>query len=260
MRSILVQVGRDPGMNARIETALALARTNDGHVTLLIDTPIDSYVTIDPYGGTYVAREALQEALADDDELALAVTDRLQRDDVSFDVVQFEQRPLDALAIAARLADVVIVSRSCGFAGDLALAGRCPVLALPDKVALDFPVRSACIAWDGGNEAALALRSVAPMLVGSGAVHLLTVGVQEGGFPSTNALRYLSRHGIKAELHELERGGSTEEALAGAALGLGAQLLALGAYSHSRVREMLFGGVTRYFLDEPQSPALLLAH
>ncbi len=264
MRSILVKAGRDPGMRARLDTALDLARANDGHVTLLIDTPLDSYVTIDPFGGTYVAREALDAALADDDALAEAVTLQLTREDVPFDVLQFEQRPLDAMAAAAQLADVAIVSRSCGYAGDLALAVRCPVLALPDKTALRIPVRNACIAWDGGNEAAVALRSVAPMLAGSGQVHLLTVssgkGVSESGFPSTEALRYLSRHGIKAELHELERGNSIEETLLTAALRLEAELIALGAFSHSRMRELLFGGVTRYFLDEQKSPPLLLAH
>lgn len=266
MRSILVKAGRDPGMQARLNTALDLARANDGHVTLLIDTPLDSYVTVDPYGGTYVAREALDAALADDDALAEAVTLQLQHGDVPFDVIQFEQRPLDAMAAAAQLADVAIVSRSCGFAGDLALAVRCPVLALPDDVALRVPVRKACIAWDGGDEAAVALRAVAPMLAGSGQVHVLTVSSGKGasasdaGFPSTEALRYLSRHGIKAELHELERDNSIEETLLTAAMRLEAELIALGAFSHSRMRELLFGGVTRYFLDELKSPPLLLAH
>lgn len=63
MRSILVQAGRDPGMTARLDTAMNLARAFEGHVTLLLDTPIDRYVTVDPYGGTYVAREALESAL-----------------------------------------------------------------------------------------------------------------------------------------------------------------------------------------------------
>jgi nucleotide-binding universal stress UspA family protein len=260
MRSILVKADRDPGMQARLNTALDLARANDGHVTLLIDTPLDSYVTVDPFGGTYVAREALDTALADDDALAEAVTAQLQREDVPFDVIQFEQRPLDAMAAAAQLADVAIVSRSCGYAGDLALAVRCPVLALPDKAPLQVPVRNACIAWDGGDEAAVALRSVAPMLAGSGQVHVLTVAARESGFPSTEALRYLSRHGIKAELHQLERGNSIEETLMTTAMQLEAELIVLGAFSHSRVRELLFGGVTRFFLDEKKSPPLLLAH
>lgn len=261
MRSILVQAGRDPGMTARLDTAMAIARANEGHITLLIDTPVDRFVTVDPYGGTFVAREALDAALADDEELAAAFAGRLERDDVPFDVAQFELLPIDAMANAARFADLAVVSRSCGYAGDLALAARCPVLALPDKAPMAFPPASACIAWDGGEEAAYALRCAAPLLSGCKDVHVLTVLTDKPeGFPATDALRYLSRHGISAELHELDRTNSTEETLAAAARRLNTGLLVMGAYSHSRVREFLFGGVTRYFLEEEGSPPLLLAH
>ncbi|MFM2301647.1 MAG: hypothetical protein RLZZ84_1383 [Pseudomonadota bacterium] len=261
MRSILVQTGRDPGMTARLDTAMAIARAHNGHVTLLIDTPIDRFVTTDPYGGTYVAREALEAALQDDDALAKAFAGRLQNDDVPFDVAQFETQPLDAMASAARLADLCVVSSDCGYAGDLALATRSPVLVLGTRAECTMPLRAACIAWDGSDEAAHALRGAVPLLAGCGAVHVLTVLTEQAeGFPPTDALRYLSRHGISAELHELQRGPSVEETLAREVARLGTEILVLGAYSHSRVREFLFGGVTRYFLENPAAPALLLAH
>ncbi|MEQ1542979.1 MAG: universal stress protein [Novosphingobium sp.] len=261
MRSILVQAGRDSGMAARLDTAMGIARALAGHITLVIDTPVDRFVTVDPYGGTFVAREALEAALAEDDALAKTVAQRLQNDDVPFDVAQFEAQPVEAMASAARLADLAVVSRSCGYAGDLAVSARCPVLALPDRAELALPLAVACIAWDGGDEAAQALRGAIPLLQGCEAVHLLTVLTDKpAGFPPTDALRYLSRHGIKAELTELERGLSIEETLAEAVTRLGAQLLVMGAFGHSRVREFLFGGVTRYFLDEPGFPPLLLAH
>ncbi len=261
MRSILVQAGRDAGMAARLDTAMDIARATSGHVTLLIDTPIDRFVTTDPYGGTYVAREALEAALADDDALAEAFAGRLANDDVPFDVVHYEYQPVDAMAGAARLADVAIVSRNCGYAGDLAIAARCPVLVLPEGEPLKLPLASACIAWDGGDEAAHALRGAVPLLRECGSLHVLTVSTEKAeGFPPTDALRYLSRHGLKAELHELERGDSVEETLAAAVTRLGAGLLVMGAYGHSRVRELLFGGVTRYFLEDATGVPLLLAH
>ena len=100
-----------------------------------------------------------------------------------------------------------------------------------------------------------------PLLRDCEAVHLLTVLVEQPkGFPPTDALRYLSRHGIKAELHELQRGNSVEETLAEEMRRLGGQLLVMGAYGHSRMREFLFGGVTRYFLEDKDGPALLMAH
>lgn len=261
MRSILVQAGRDPGMSARLDTAMDIARRNEGHITLVIDTPVDRFVTVDPYGGAYVAREALDAALADDEALAEAFAGRLATDDVPFDIAQFETQPVDAMASAARLADVAVVSRDCGYAGDLAVATRCPVLVLATAAPLRLPLVSACIAWDGGDQAAAALRGSINLLEGCPNIHVLIVTSEESaGFPATDALRYLSRHGLKAELHELAKDGSVEQTLAAAAAQLGAQLLVMGAYGHSRVREFLFGGVTRYFLDEQAAPPLLLAH
>ncbi|MDE2437690.1 MAG: universal stress protein [Sphingomonadales bacterium] len=261
MRSILVQAGRDAGMASRLDTAMGIARIHGGHLTVLIDTPVDRFVTVDPYGGTYVAREAFETALAEDDALAAAFAGRLSKDDVPFDVALYETQPIEAMANAARLADLAIVSRDCGFAGDLPLEARCPVLVLPGRAALEFPLASACVAWDGGLEAAYALRSAVPLLKGCAAVRVITVLTEKStDFPATEALRYLSRHGISAELVEVNKGATVEETLAATVQSCKAQLLVMGAYGHSRVREFLFGGVSRYFLQEATSPPLLLAH
>ena len=92
-------------------------------------------------------------------------------------------------------------------------------------------------------------------------VSVLTVAEQtSAAFPATAALRYLARHGIEAELVELTRLDSVEETLAIEVARQGAQLLVMGAYSHSRMRELLFGGVTRYLLEQDDGPALLMAH
>jgi len=261
MRSILVQAGRDKGMAARLDTAMDLARAHEGHLTLAIDTPIDRYVTVDPYGGTYVAREALDAAIQEDDALAEAFAGRLASDDVPFDIAQYETSPVEAMGCAARLADLVVVSSDCGYAGDLAVETSTPVLVLRPAQRLAWPIKTACIAWDGSDHAAAALRGAVPLLRDCGEVHVLTVLTGKAkGFPPTDALRYLSRHGIKAELHELPKGNSTEETLCAEMRRLGAGLVAMGAYGHSRVREYLFGGVTRYFLEDEDDLALLLAH
>ncbi|WP_296679153.1 universal stress protein [Novosphingobium sp.] len=261
MRSILVQTGRDAGMSSRLDTAMGIARAHGGHVTLLIDTPVSRYVTADPYGGTFVAREALDAALAADDELAAAFAGRLQNDDVPFDVAQYETEPLAALNDAARLADLVVVARDCGYCGDLALATQVPVLILPEGARLDLPLRSAAIAWNGATEAANALRGAVPLLQGCEAVSVITVtSGNDDDFPPTEALRYLARHGIEAELLEIAMGSSVEETLAAAVHAKGAQLLVMGAYGRSRLGEFLFGGVTRYFLKDARALPLLIAH
>lgn len=260
MRSILVNADRKPGSGARVDTALAMARRFDGHVTVLVDTPVSRYIAMDPMGGSYVVSEALEQARGEDDAAAAEIEARLARDDVPFDLLRSEDDPISALANAARLADLVIVSRSDGQAGELALISRTPVLALPEGKVLDVPVRRACIAWDGGEQAAAALRAAVPLLASCQLVKVVAVIEKPGGFPATDALRYLSRHGIHAEYEEHERRGSTEETIARAVAECHAELLVMGAFGKSRMREFLFGGVTAYFLEDAAAPALLLAH
>lgn len=259
MRSILVNADRRPGMDNRLETALSLARARNGHVSVMIDTPVARYISMDPMGGSYVASDALKQAMAEDDANAARIEERLRNQDVPFDLIRSEAEPVEALAKAARLADVIVLSKSGGYAGELALLARTPILVLPDDKALAAPVGKACIAWDGGDEAAHALRHAIPLLADC-EVEVITVAEKPGGFPPTDALRYLSRHGINADMQELPRRGSTEETLAVAVARSGADMLVMGAYGHSRMREYLFGGVTRYFLEETDGPALLLAH
>lgn len=260
MRSILVNTDRRPGMDARLETALSLARQNDGYLTMLVDTPVARYVSMDPLGGSYMATDAFKQAMGDDDANAARIEQHLMREDVPFDMIRSEAEPLDALAGAARLADVVVLSRSGGLAGELALISSTPVLAIADDKPLTFPLETACVAWDGGDEAASALRHAASLLAKCGSVKVVTITEKAGGFPPTAALRYLSRHGVKAELEELPRHGSTEETLDAAVHHTGASLLVMGAYGKSRMREYLFGGVTRHFLEAKDGPALFLAH
>lgn len=257
MRSILVNADSQPGSHARLETALAIARRENGHVTVLVDTPVSRYIAMDPMGGSYVLSEALERARATDDQVADAAEAHLATTGIPFEVVRCEDDPVTAFAYAARLADLIVVSRSGGLAGDLALRARAPVLALADTP-LAIPVGSACIGWDGGEQSAAALRAAAPLLAQCSSVRLICVVDKNGGFPAADALRYLSRHGIDAVLEEHERGDSTQDTLANAVSGT--DLLVMGAYGKSRVREYLFGGVTEFFLNEETAPALLLAH
>ncbi|QDK34577.1 MULTISPECIES: universal stress protein [Sphingomonadaceae] len=260
MRSILVNADRKPASDARLDTALELARHLDGHVTVLVDTPVSRYIAMDPMGGSYVISEALDRARSDDDAAADAVETRLARGDVPFEVVRSEDDPVPALAAAARLADLVVLTRSGGMVGPVALSARAPVLALPDDGRLSLPIRRAVIAWDGGEQSAAALKAAIPLLGSCELVKVVSVIEKVGGFPATDALRYLSRNGIHAEFEELERRGSTEETLAVAVGQAQADLLVMGAYGKSRMREFLFGGVTAYFLSDKGAPALLFAH
>lgn len=260
MRSILVHAESGSAGQARVETALSLARMTSGHVTLLIDTPVMRYTTMDAMGGAVVASEALQAAVAEDDKLARDAGMHLRGEDVPFTVMRAEIEPLDALARAGWLADVVITARRDPVTGDLPLSMRCPVLAVNDGEILTFPLARACLAWDGSAEAAAALRGAMPLLAGCAEVTIITIEDVPTDWPAIDAAEYLSRHGIEAEVQSLARIGSIEETLARELQLRQCQLLVMGAFGHSRMREYLFGGVTRSFLENESAPALLLAH
>lgn len=260
MRSILVHADASPAGTARVETALSLARSTRGHVTMLVDTPISRFIAVDAMGGGTVAAEALKEELARDDSYAAALDTRIAREDVPCNVVRTEGEPIDSFRDAARLVDVVVIARRDALAGDLPLSIRAPVLAVNDDAPLGFPLTRAAVAWDGSSEAAYALRCAVPLLAECAEVTVLTVADAADDFPATEACAYLSRHGIKAEQRVLKRIGAIEETLARELVLLEAELLIMGAFKHSRLREFLFGGVTRYFLEDPSGPALLLAH
>lgn len=267
MRSILVHADSDDASEGRLQVALDLARRFEGHVTLMIATPLQQFVSFDPFGGTYFAAEALARAQADDLALESKLSERLANEDVPWDIAMADGDIIGALAGAASLADIAVVSLpgkreslSPLLAGDLALATPVPVLALPKDVKTLDADAPAMIAWNGSSQAAAALRAAAPLLGGGRKVALVVVGEDDGTFTGTDALRYLSRHDIHAELLVVERGVDTvEERLEEEAAALGAGLIVMGAFGRSRLRETLFGGTTQYLLTNGRYP-LLLAH
>ena len=271
MRSILVHADNDAASEGRYQVAFDLARHFEGHVTLMIATPLQQFVSFDPFGGTYFAAEALAKAQADDLALESRLADRLAKEDVPWTIEMADGDIIGGLAGAAVLADLTIVSLPHKqhdlrqgppmLAGDLALATPVPVLALPGAAkTMDFDA-PALIAWNGSTQAAQALRAALPLPGGGRRVVLVAVGAEEeGAFSGTDALRYLSRHGIGAGLDVMDRGTAPiAERLEQEARSLDAGLIVLGAFGHGRLRETLFGGTTRDMLKNSQFP-LLLAH
>jgi len=269
MRNLLIHADASPAMAARTETALAIGRRLGAHLSFLICSPFQQFIASDPFGGMYLAREQLAKAQLADAELETRLAAQLAREDVPWDVAIADGDALAALSLAATLADLAIVSlgprdrrglAQPTLAGDLAMTVPAPVLALPAEgqpLDLDAPVM---ILWNGSPQAAHALRAAGPLMAGAGSVTMVQVGPDEGRVPAEAALCYLSRHGIHAELRRHDRGALTpEEILERTAKEMAPGLIVMGAYGRPRLRETLFGGVTRYLLEAAPAP-LLLAH
>jgi nucleotide-binding universal stress UspA family protein len=130
-----------------------------------------------------------------------------------------------------------------------------PVLMVPSTDVHEFGHRVA-IAWRDEKRAVRAVIPALRWLSGAEQVHVL-IGVRDGA-REVGVPRVLLEHGITPELHALKIGSEPfGRPLLDAAHRLSADLLVMGAYAHSPLREVILGGVTRYMLDHADLPVLM---
>ena len=272
MKSILLHIDDDPCMEARLQVAMDIARACDGHITCLQSVSFEIFAPGDFYGA------AMAAAIPQIREAAEALRAKIEADLANEDVAwewrflygMAEQRLLEQ----APLHDVIVIGPHdigeheargpSAMAGALAIRAPVPVLVVPgDCKRLDLRAPM-MVAWNGSAESAVALRAATGLLALSDNVTLASVTEKDArervGFPVTEAARYLSRHGIEAEVVEIPHGSaSVADTLMLAARMRECGLLVMGAYGHSRLAELLMGGVTRKLLSDPEIP-VLIAH
>lgn len=172
----------------------------------------------------------------------------------------------DEVLKRGRLSDLIVMARPPeGGEGELTPAfdaalfdsGR-PVLLVPAGPVADFGATIA-VAWTRTREAARAAAAALPLLAKAGRVIVLTGREGAGGAEPSDLAGYLAAHGIKARTWAFApETGSIGKALLGEAKEAGADLMVMGAYGHSRLREMVLGGATRDVLDRAAIPVLLV--
>ena len=263
MRAILCPADSTEGFDKRLDTALALARALGAHISVPIASPVIEVAAWEPFGGVALATETVREMRAEDEALAKTLDAQLARDDVPYDVSVVDGDRFGSLCTAARCADLIVLSRDDAMLEDLVLGERCPVLALPPSGAADLVAPRVMIAWDGSRAAANAMKAALPLLTRATAVEVVTIS-GKGSASGDNcgadtALRYLSRHAVHAELHVVPAQGSVAQSLLDTAGRLDSDVLVMGLYGHSRLRELLVGGVTREMIGKA-GLALLLSH
>ncbi|MFT8896081.1 MAG: universal stress protein [Acetobacter sp.] len=128
-------------------------------------------------------------------------------------------------------------------------SGRPAVIA--PRIPMPHFVKRVCIAWNGTAEAASALRGVLAWASTSERVRVLHCeDYQRRGPDAREVVDYLSMHGIAADRQEFQAiDRDIGKGLLGACQDFGADMLAMGAYSHSRLRQLILGGVTRHVLE-----------
>jgi nucleotide-binding universal stress UspA family protein len=177
-------------------------------------------------------------------------------------------RDEDILPAQARLADLTILPHPDRSQDETASdtlhavlfdSGR-PVLIAPRAPAEVIGTRC-CVAWNGTMESSSALAAMLPWLRRASAVRVLHAGAyQRRGPQAADVLPYLKLHGIEADVLEFSPVDRDVGAgLLAAAAAFGADLLGMGAYSHSRLRQLILGGVTRHVLQN-SSVSILMTH
>lgn len=270
MKTILLHVFDDCGFESRLQVALDITRGHKGHLTCVQPTTQFAPMSFGPLGGDFVTGINFEDMDAAERTHRERIEKRLKDEDVSWDWQTGLGDPATLLTEKSRLADLAILSQSYGkrnagdeplpIAGDVAVHAHCAILVVPTENTSFDCQAPMVVAWNGSAEAAKAVRLALPMLKSASDVHLVTVGDDAGYFPHTLASTYLARHGVPTVLHELKgKGNEASDIIAKFAVEQNAAALVMGAYGHSRLRETLFGGVTKNLLNDTRIP-LLMGH
>lgn len=199
---------------------------------------------------------------------------RIETAGISFEWRSFESFSGDSALSgveSARCADIVIVAQAAPDARDsiaadidslIYEAGR-PVLVVPHSAPLISTFRRILVAWNGSREAARAAFDALPFILEADATEILVIDPIETAAQSADAAgaeiaSAFARHGAKVSVSvEASRGHTVDAVIHNKMVETGADLLVMGAYSHSWIREFLFGGVTRNVLQAGDTAILL---
>ena len=287
IRKILLPLIGTAAGEAALVAAFMVARAWDAHLTAL-HVLVDSR-DVAPLSGEGLSGAMIQEMMSatetESQERSAAVRALFDRFVAEHGVTVADPRPGagvaanftvvtgredDLVAQLARLADLTVVPHpdaGLGTGGQLSSSdalhavlfdsGR-PVLIAPPLPPATIGTR-VCLAWNGTAESAAGVLAALPWLARAEAVRVLSADeYQRRGPPASELADYLAHHGVRVEVAQfrpLER--EVGRGLLAAAREFGADLLAMGAYSHSRLRQLILGGVTRHVLEHATLPVLM---
>jgi nucleotide-binding universal stress UspA family protein len=276
MKSILVPVEDHDSITAVLEAAVLLAREFDSYIEgFAVHPSIGASVTIEPLSGISISAEYKD----DSSKVAQARFEAFMRERgvprsepglavCSYGWPNPDGADDDFIGNYGRVFDLIILGRPGGEATNprmapleaaLFEAGR-PVLVIPSTAPKDFG-HNILLSWNGSVEQARTNTFALPILRRADRVIVLTVeGGTIPGSTGEQAVVQLVRNGIKASALTVKpEGRAIGEVILRQAASLGCDLLVKGAYTQSRLRQLIFGGATRHILDNATLP-VFVAH
>lgn len=246
------------------------ASAYQAHTTVHVLTPLPNFMpALAPLGGIYMPEVVLRE----EGEAELGHVHRLlKHTDTPFEVVGFQDDMAWLSGTVKRhqpLADIVMVGTAESWEIDrlrwrvvetiIGTAG-CPVLLVPPGRSFS-QVKYAVFGWRSSPEARRALHDLTSLASPGARIDVTAVSEAAGADEQTQCelnevCAYLHRLGFNASSAHLQD-GRVAEALQVCTMECGADLLAVGAFARSRMREILFGGVTHDLVRDARVPVLL---
>jgi nucleotide-binding universal stress UspA family protein len=281
-KDILVALDTARPARGRVELAAALAERFDAHLiglhaALPADAPrrhgyFDYFdrSLLDPLYHEY--REKVQ---ADGDATRRLFEEVASRRGLSAEWRTAVGYPSEITALHGRYVDLIVLGQPDPddtqavlfrpLPEEVVLAVGRPLLVVPYAGSWEEIGQRVLVGWDSSREATRAINDAMPLLAGAEAVTVLVVDpaggpAGHGEVPGADIALHLARHGVKATIEATVSAGiGAGNALLSRASDLEADLLVMGAYGHSRVRELLLGGATRTVLESMTLP-ILMAH
>ncbi|HXU99928.1 MAG TPA: universal stress protein [Caulobacteraceae bacterium] len=250
------------------DAALALAEPFGAELAL-VHAPADVADLIPWMGDGFMggvqatAVESIRLAAQEGEAAARAIFDGSAYERKSF--ISLKSPVWSALAMEGRLSDVLVFDDSAARGkGSLAEAfqqivanEQRPTVVARSGLKVGGVV---AVAWDGGKEASRAMRTSLPLLQRASRVVVLTAPTASSRKCDPPRLQaFLTARGVKSEFEILNASGEAAPQLLSAANAAGADVLVAGAYGHPRLREFIFGGATRSFLNA-EGPSLFFSH
>lgn len=269
LKDILVYVEDNEQEAATVAAACTLARQHDAHLTgLAVDRPpeIPGFATIEiPPSAVEIIKaqrkESLERARRTFDE---TVNKAGLADRSGWSVSKGRQ--LESLVLRSRYADITVVSQNTpedeggdALIDDFILASGRPALVIPYIGAPETFGRNILIAWNASREAARAVSDAMPLLETADKIEVFAVEPNGmGDLPGADIASHLSRHGLNVSTAktaglDIDVGDVLLNQVADG----GADMVVMGAYGHSRMRELVLGGATRHILKHMTVPVLL---
>lgn len=177
---------------------------------------------------------------------------------------------VDAVALHARYADLIVLGQTDPsddggvapeFPGLITLAAGRPVLIIPYVGKFETLGKRALVAWNASRESTRAVTDAIPLLRLADTVNVVAFnpsGPDHGQVPGADIGLFLARHGVPVEVSHYRAEDIDEgNQLLSRAADLGSDLIVMGAYGHSRLHEMVMGGVTRTILESMTVPVMM---